>query len=64
MRALREVVGSAHVRTDEETRARYGADRTALAPPAPLCVVLPGSTAEVQSIVHLAREHRDRKSVV
>jgi FAD/FMN-containing dehydrogenase len=58
MRALREVVGSAHVRTDEETRARYGADRTALAPPAPLCVVLPGSTAEVQSIVHLAREHR------
>ncbi len=57
MRALRDVVGAAYVLEDEEARARYGVDRTTLAPPAPCCVVRPGSTAQVQAIVRLAREH-------
>jgi len=43
---------------DDEARARYGIDRTTLVPPAPCCVVRPGSTAQVQAIVRLAREHR------
>jgi len=57
MRALREVAGAEHVLADDDARARYGVDRTLLAPPAPCCVVRPGSTAQVQSIVRLAREH-------
>ncbi len=58
IRALRDVSGAAHVLEDDEARARYGIDRTTLVPPAPCCVVRPGSTAQVQAIVRLAREHR------
>ncbi len=57
IRALREVAGAAHVLDDDEARTRYGIDRTTLVPPAPCCVVRPGSTAQVQAIVRLAREH-------
>jgi len=56
--ALRSIVGDAHVLADAASLAAYGTDRTAIAPPAPCCVVRPGSTAEVKAIVDCAREHR------
>jgi len=52
--ALSAIVGADQVLRDEDALLRYGTDRTALAPPAPACIVRPACTAEVQAIVRLA----------
>ena len=56
--ALAEIVGPRHVRNDRDALEQFGVDRSSGWRPAPTCVVLPGSTAEVQRIVQLAREQR------
>ncbi len=56
--ALAEIVGPRHVRNDRDALEKFGVDRSSGWRPAPTCVVLPGSTAEVQRIVQLAREQR------
>ena len=56
--ALAEIVGAHFVRNDPDSLQRFGVDRSSGWLPAPCCVVLPGSTAEVQRIVQLARERR------
>lgn len=56
--ALAEIVGTRFVRNDQDSLQRFGVDRSSGWLPAPRCVVLPGSTAEVQRIVQLARELR------
>ena len=57
LRAMRAVVGDAHVADDGATLARY-ARSTAGAGTTPLAVVRPGSRAEVVALVDLARRYR------
>ena len=57
LRAMRAVVGDAHVADDGPTLARY-ARSTAGTGTAPLAVVRPGSRAEVVALVDLARRYR------
>lgn len=54
---LASLVGAAHVRTDTDSLAVYGCDRTTGWTPAPAAVVLPATIAEVQALVRLANEH-------
>jgi FAD/FMN-containing dehydrogenase len=56
--ALRQVVGTGHLKHDADSLALYGIDRTTLARPAPCGVICPGSSEEVQAIVKLAMQHR------
>lgn len=56
--ALAEIVGPRHVHNDRDSLEKFGVDRSSGWRAAPCCVVLPGSTAEVQRIVQLARERR------
>ena len=57
LRAMRTVVGDAHVADDGATLARY-ARSTAGRGTVPLAVVRPGSRAEVVALVDLARRYR------
>lgn len=57
-RSLREMLGADGVLDDPQAAARYGTDRTALAPPDPVCVALPRTPGEVRAIVGLARRAR------
>jgi FAD/FMN-containing dehydrogenase len=52
--ALRAIVGTDNVLSDDDSLRCYGTDSTTIAPPAPRCVVRPACTAEVQAIVRLA----------
>jgi glycolate oxidase len=55
--ALRDVVGSEHVRVDEEARTTYGADALKKGHPADV-VVWPGSTDEVSGVLRACSAHR------
>jgi len=55
---LRDICGEGRVLTDEESLQHYGRDWTRFHQPAPCAVVLPGSIAEVQSIVRLAAQQQ------
>ncbi len=55
--ALRDAVGSDHVRTDEEARTTYGADALKRGHPAD-AVVFPGSTSEVAAVLRACTAHR------
>ena len=54
---LAAIVGSAHVRTDDTSRAAYGTDALKRGHPADV-VVLPGNTDEVARVVRLCAGHR------
>lgn len=56
--ALNGSVGAHRIRTDEETRQRYGVDRTSGWTAAPCAVAFPESPEHVQAIVRIARSHR------
>jgi len=56
--ALQTCVGADRVLTDAEAFVQYGRDWTRVHTPAPSAVVLPGSIAEVQALVQLARERQ------
>jgi len=56
MAALAAIVGTRHLRVDDDSRARYGSDRSGMYDPAPAAVALPGTTDEVAAIVRLANE--------
>jgi glycolate oxidase len=51
------ILGAAHVRTDDQTRAAYGTDALKRGQPADV-VVFPGNTAEVAAVVRLCVKHR------
>lgn len=53
-RSLTDIVGNAHVLTDDHDMHGFGVDRTTLWEPNPSAVVLPGSIEEVQNIVQFA----------
>ena len=55
--ALKTVVESGKVRTDEESLLSHGKDWTKMYAPKPLAIVFPKTTKEVQAIVKLANEH-------
>jgi FAD/FMN-containing dehydrogenase len=55
--ALKAVVESGKVRTDDESLLSHGKDWTKIYAPKPLAIVFPKTTQEVQSIVKLANEH-------
>jgi len=55
--ALKAVVESGKVRTDDESLLSHGKDWTKIYAPKPLAIVFPKTTLEVQSIVKLANEH-------
>ncbi len=55
LQALQACVGESRVLTDPDSLALYGRDWTRAHAPAPSAVVLPGSIAEVQAVVELAR---------
>ncbi|MFT5717489.1 MAG: glycolate oxidase subunit GlcD [Oleiphilaceae bacterium] len=55
--ALKLVVESGKVRTDDESLLSHGKDWTKIYTPKPLAIVFPKTTQEVQSIVKLANEH-------
>lgn len=55
--ALLSILGDQRLLTDRESLAHYGRDWTKFAEPAPCAIALPESTAEVQAIVKVAREH-------
>jgi glycolate oxidase len=55
--ALRDVVGSAHVRVDEDARATYGVDALKKGHPADV-VVWPGSTLEVAGVLRACSTYR------
>jgi glycolate oxidase len=55
--ALAAIVGPAHVRTDEPSRASYGADALKRGHPADV-VVFPATTEEVARVVRLCARHR------
>ncbi len=57
LRALRDIVGGAHVHADAATRARY-ARSTAARSVTPLAVVAPGSQEQVAALVRLAARHQ------
>lgn len=52
---LAAIAGSERVLTDADALAQYGRDWTRVHEPAPAAVVLPGTVAEVQAVVRLAR---------
>jgi glycolate oxidase len=54
---LEAAIGSAFVRTDDETRAVYGTDALKRGHPADI-VVFPGTTADVAAVVRVCAEHR------
>jgi len=54
--ALKTIVESGKVRTDEESLSSHGKDWTKIYAPKPLAVVFPKTTLEVQSIVKLANK--------
>jgi glycolate oxidase len=54
--ALRGIVGAAHVRTDDVSRATYGADALKRGRPADV-VVLPDGAAEVSAVMRLCGAH-------
>src|ERR1044071_948193 len=56
LQALAAVVGDANVLTGTDDLIHFGKDWTKAWAPAPLAIVLPRSTAEVQAIVQLANE--------
>ncbi len=53
---LAAIVGEDKLRTDEETLFSHGRDWTKINEPAPLAVVFPRTTAEVQAVVKLANQ--------
>jgi glycolate oxidase subunit GlcD len=55
---LRALVSPAEVRTDDESLKHYGQDWTRFHTPAPLAIVFPKDTSQVQAIVSFAREKR------
>ena len=57
LQALRDLLG-ARLLLDEESRLRFGADRSPGWIPNPSAVALPETTEEVQRIVRIARQHR------
>jgi FAD/FMN-containing dehydrogenase len=59
---LRGVVGESRVLTDTDSLHKYAVDRTSQWLPTACAVVLPGSVAEVQALVHIA--NRERLAVV
>jgi glycolate oxidase len=54
--AFRDIVGSGHILTDEESRRRYGIDALQIGHPADI-VLLPGSTSETAAIARVCNEH-------
>lgn len=56
--ALRRITGAAQVLTDDDARARYGADETEDLLHLPDAVVRPGSVGEVSAILRLAADRR------
>lgn len=54
---LREIVGAAYVRVDDETRTKYGTDALKRGHPADV-VVIPASTEEIAAIAALCNETR------
>src|SRR5688500_5414001 len=57
IKAISDIVGSQHVRTDDDARIAYGTDALKRGMPAD-AVVLPGSTADVAAVARLCTEHR------
>jgi glycolate oxidase len=57
VQSLTSVVGAAHVRTDDESRARYGVDALQKGHPADV-VVLPGDTTQVAAVAHRCHDQR------
>ena len=55
--AFTNIVGRDHVRTDEESRQRYGVDALQIGHPADL-VVIPSDTAQIATIAQLCNERR------
>jgi glycolate oxidase len=55
--SLISALGTAHVRTDDESRSTYGADALKQERPADV-VVLPGRTSEVAAVARLCHDHR------
>ncbi len=55
--ALRAIVGPEHVRTDDESRIKYGTDALKRGRPADI-VVLPGTTTEVAAVVRACAAER------
>ena len=55
--ALRSIVGTEHVRTDDESRIKYGTDALKRGRPADI-VVLPGTTTEVAAVVRACAAER------
>ena len=62
LQQLAAIVGEARVLVDPGSLQSYGLDRTTLWAAAPSAVVLPGSTEEVQAVVHLA--NRENLAIV
>jgi glycolate oxidase len=54
---LREIVGPEHVRVDDESRTKYGADALKRGTPADV-VLMPANTAEIAAIAALCNEER------
>lgn len=54
---LRAIVGADFVRTDADSLAQYGCDRTKNWAPAPAAVVLPADAQQVQAVMRLAYEN-------
>jgi len=54
---LRSILDASQVLTDDDALRAFGTDATTFLDPAPSCVVLPRSTAQVRSIVRFANEH-------
>jgi glycolate oxidase len=55
--AFADIVGSDHLRTDPDSRQRYGVDALLVGHPADL-VVIPADTREVAAIARLCNQHR------
>ncbi len=54
---LKTIVGESYVLTQEADLAHYGADWTKALKPAPLAVVLPGSTQDVSAVAKFCHDH-------
>ncbi len=58
LKSLTAIVGAGHVFTEPHDLSHFGCDRSSTYPIAPLAAVLPGSVAEVQSLIALARTQK------